>query len=87
MLENITIKDVKLKIGEWCKQNRQRYDMTQEDLAQVLEMSRLTIRKLEDGRNVTLDTLLKVVNHFDMLENLYNALDTNISNHNINSLY
>ncbi|MDN3672979.1 helix-turn-helix transcriptional regulator [Flavobacterium branchiarum] len=87
MLDNITIKDVKLKIGEWCKQYRQKYDMTQEDLAQVLEMSRLTIRKVEEGKNVTLDTLLKVVNHFDMLESLYNVVDTDISNHNINSLY
>jgi DNA-binding XRE family transcriptional regulator len=43
MLKNITIKDVKLKIGEWCKQNQRRYDKTQEYLAQVLEMSRLTI--------------------------------------------
>lgn len=49
-------------------------------------MSRLTIRKLEDGKNVTLDTLLKVVNHFDMLEDVYNAIDTNITDTNSNSL-
>ena len=87
MLGAITIKDVKLKLGEWCKQKRQVYELSQEDLAQVLEMSRLTIRKLEDGRNVTLDSLLKVVNHFDMLESVYTAIDTNISDNNINSLY
>ncbi|MDN3673751.1 helix-turn-helix domain-containing protein [Flavobacterium branchiarum] len=54
MLDNITIKDVKLKIGEWCKQYRQKYDMTQEDLAQVLEMSRLTIRKVEEVKMLLL---------------------------------
>jgi hypothetical protein len=34
-----------------------------------------------------LDTLLKVVNHFDMLELVYKAIDSNISDNNINSLY
>lgn len=87
MLGITTISDVKLKIGEWCKQKRILYELSQDDLAQVLEMSRLTIRKLEDGKNVTLDTLLKVVNHFDMLEDVYNAIDTNITDTNSNSLY
>ncbi|MFV8327229.1 helix-turn-helix transcriptional regulator [Flavobacterium sp. ZS1P14] len=87
MLGTTNIKDVKLKIGEWCKQKRRLYGLSQDDLAQALEMSRLTIRKLEDGKNVTLDTLLKVVNHFDMLEDVYNAIDSNISDNNINSLY
>jgi transcriptional regulator with XRE-family HTH domain len=87
MLGATTIKDVKLKIGEWCKQRRHQYELSQDELAQVLEMSRLTIRKLEEGKNVTLDSLLKVVNHFDMLETVYNAIDTNIADNNINSLY
>lgn len=87
MLGQANIKDVKDKIGKWCKQKRLMYELSQDDLAQALEMSRLTIRKLEDGKNVTLDTLLKVVNHFDMLEVVYNAIDSNISDNNINSLY
>lgn len=87
MLGTTNIKDVKVKIGEWCKQKRQLHELSQDDLAQALEMSRLTIRKLEDGKNVTLDTLLKVVNHFDMLEDVYKAIDCNISDNNINSLY
>lgn len=87
MLGQANIKDVKFKIGEWCKQKRRMYELSQDDLAQALEMSRLTIRKLEEGKNVTLDTLLKVVNHFDMLELVYNAIDSNISDNNINSLY
>lgn len=87
VLGSINIKDVKLKIGDWCKQKRHLYQLSQDDLAQVLDMSRLTIRKLEEGKNVTVDSLLKVVNHFDMLENVYNAVDADISNNNINSLY
>ncbi len=87
MLGSTNIKDVKLKIGEWCKQKRQLYGLSQDELAEVLGMSRLTVRKLEEGKNVTLDTLLKVVNHFDMLESIYNVIDTDISNNKINSLY
>ena len=87
MLGEVNIKEVKIKIGEWCKQKRLMYELSQDELAQALEMSRLTIRKLEDGKNVTLDTLLKVVNHFDMLELVYKAIDSNISDNNINSLY
>ncbi|RYJ44256.1 XRE family transcriptional regulator [Flavobacterium beibuense] len=63
------------------------YELSQEDLAKALELSRLTIRKLEEGHNATLDTLLKVINHFDMLGELYAAIDRNISDNNIISLY
>ena len=87
MLGSNNIKDVKLKIGDWCKQKRLLFGLSQYELAQVLDMSRLTIRKLEEGKNVTLDTLLKVVNHFDMLDNVYKIIDTDISSNNINSLY
>jgi transcriptional regulator with XRE-family HTH domain len=87
MIASLTVKDVKLKIGEWCRIKRQLYELSQDDLAQILDMSRLTIRKLEDGRNVTVDTLLKVVNHFDMLDSVYTAIDKNISETDTNSLY
>lgn len=54
VLGSINIKDVKLKIGEWCKQKRQFYQLSQDDLAQVLDMSRLTIRKLEEVKMLLL---------------------------------
>jgi hypothetical protein len=59
MLSQANIKDVKRKIGEWCKQKKFMYMNCLKMIAQALEMSRLTIRKLEEGKNVTLDTLLK----------------------------
>ncbi len=87
MIGAITIKDVKTKLGEWCKHKRQIEELSQEDLAQLLEMSRLTIRKLEEGKNVTMDTVLKVINHFDTLETVYTAIETNIADTTIKSLY
>ena len=46
MLNTVTIKEVKVKIGEWCKQKRQRQGLSQEDLAKALDMSRITIVKV-----------------------------------------
>ncbi len=87
MLNSVTIKDVKIKIGEWCKQKRQSYKLSQGDLAAALDMSRVTIQQLESGKNVTLDSLLKVVNHFDGLETLHSLIKQNIEDNNLNSLY
>ncbi len=75
MIDILTIKDVKLKIGEWCKQKRREYELTQEELARDLDMSRITIQQLESGKNVTLDTLLKVANHFNSLPVIYNLFE------------
>ncbi|MES2544287.1 MAG: helix-turn-helix transcriptional regulator [Bacteroidota bacterium] len=87
MLHSFTIKDTKLKIGEWCKLKRQGYELSQEELATTLDMSRVTIQKLEGGKNVTLDTLLKVANHFGGLETIYELIKQNIEDNNHNSLY
>ena len=87
MLDIITIKEVKIKIGEWCKQKRQSYELSQEELAAALDMSRITIVKVESGKNVTIDTLLKIANHFDGLQTIYDLLKQNSDDSNIKSLY
>jgi transcriptional regulator with XRE-family HTH domain len=87
MLDIVTIKEVKLKIGEWCKQKRQGYELSQEDLAEALNMSRITIVKVESGKNVNIDTLLKIANHFDGLQNIYQLIKQDIDNNKRNSLY
>lgn len=87
MLDTVTIKEVKVKIGEWCKQKRLSYALSQEDLAEALYMSRLTIVKVESGKNVNIDTLLKVANHFDGLQTIYQLIKQDIDNNNRNSLY
>ena len=87
MIDAITIKDVKLQLGELCKQKRQSYEMSQEDLAEALDLSRYTIQKFENGKNATLDTVLKIANHFDLLESLYKSLKDVEDTNNLNSLY
>ena len=87
MIDAVTIKDVKLQLGELCKQKRQSYEMSQEDLAEALDISRYTIQKFENGKNATLDTVLKIANHFDLLETLYKSLKDLEDANNLNSLY
>lgn len=87
MIDAVTIKDVKLQLGELCKQKRQSYEMSQEDLAEALDISRYTIQKFENGKNATLDTVLKIANHFDLLETLYKSLKDLEGANNLNSLY
>lgn len=87
MLDTVTIKEVKVKIGEWCKQKRQDYNLSQEELAEELGMSRITLVKVESGKNVNIDTLLKVANHFDTLHSIFHLIKQDIDKNNQNSLY
>lgn len=87
MIDAVTIKDVKMQLGELCKKKRQSYQMSQENLAEALNISRYTIQKFENGKNATLDTVLKIANHFDLLNNFYQALKDIEKSNDINSLY
>jgi transcriptional regulator with XRE-family HTH domain len=64
---SIKIKDVKSEIGQLVKAYRKGEKLSQQELAEKLELSRITIQNLESGKNFTIDTLLKVLQHFDML--------------------
>lgn len=87
MLDVVTIKSVKVELGEICKQQRKIHKLSREDLAEALGVSRTTIQNFENGNNATLDTVLKIANHFDLLESFYKSLkDLNDAN-NLNSLY
>ena len=87
MLDTATIKEVKTKIGEWCRIKRQNADLSQEELAVALGISRITVAKVESGKNATIDNILKIVNHFDGLQTIYKLLKQNIEDNNTNSLY
>ncbi len=87
MIELVTIKDIKFKLGELCKKKRQVLDMSQESLAEALALSRYTIQKFESGKNATLDTTLKIANHFGFLPSLAKEIDKAIKNQDDISLY
>jgi transcriptional regulator with XRE-family HTH domain len=87
MLEITTIKDVKVKIGEACKTLRKSNDLSREYLAEVLDVSSTTIQNIENGKNATLDNILKVANHFGLLQSITKEIDKVIIDQNDISLY
>ncbi|MBC7553462.1 MAG: helix-turn-helix domain-containing protein [Taibaiella sp.] len=87
MFNDITIQEVKLQAGALVKLMRKREGLTQAQLADKLALSRLTIQNLEAGRNATMDTLLKVLQHNDMLSGFAAYIATEATNNNYESLY
>jgi transcriptional regulator with XRE-family HTH domain len=85
---NLKIKDVKSEIGHLVKSYRKQQKLSQQDLAAQLELSRITIQNLESGKNFTMDTLLKVFNHFDAMVGFNQFLmDKRNENEQMTSLY
>lgn len=67
----LKISEVKLTIGETVKVMRKKNKLSRQELADLLDVSRMTIQNVEGGKNFTIDTLLKVLQHFDEMEALY----------------
>jgi len=67
LTKNLKIKDVKSEIGQLVKSLRKKQKLSQQELAEQLDLSRITIQNLESGKNFTIDTLLKIFKHFDVL--------------------
>lgn len=87
MFNVLTIKDIKVKIGTACKLQRTLHNLSREQLAEELGVSKTTIQNIENGKNSTLDNLLKVANHFGFLESIAKELDQVINRREDISLY
>jgi transcriptional regulator with XRE-family HTH domain len=87
LFEILTIKNVKTDLGKLTKVLRKKQKLSQDELADLLNMSRITIQNLESGKNVTTDTLLKVFQHFDVLEKFNHFMQEEIKNNSYKSLY
>ncbi len=85
---NVNIKDVKMGVGRFVKAKRKAENLTQEQLAERLAISRITIQNLEAGKNFTMDTLLKVLQHFNLLSALHQLIVSEVdAAENMESLY
>lgn len=88
MVINIrTIKEVKERIGVICRQHRKANDLSRDELASALSISATTIQNIENGKNATLDNILKIANHFGLLTSIYNSLDDFMETDDNLSLY
>lgn len=86
--ESVKIKDVKSEIGQLVKSHRKREKLSRQDLAEKLHISRITIQNLESGKNFTIDTLLKVLQYFDLMSAFNDFLKGKRNeNDNVESLY
>lgn len=87
MMEVITIKDIKVKLGKACKMHRKLNNLSREQLADALEVSSTTIQNIENGKNATLDNVLKIANHFGLLGSISKEIDKVIDKLDTTSLY
>lgn len=87
MFSNVNIADVKIRFGTLVKTLRKKQGLTQEQLGNKLNLSRITIQNLESGKNATMDTMLIVMQYLDLLTNFNDMLQTEITNSSYPSLY
>ena len=87
MFSNVNIVDVKIRFGTLVKTLRKKQGLTQEQLGNKLNLSRITIQNLESGKNATMDTMLIVMQYLDLLTNFNDMVQTEITNSSYPSLY
>jgi len=78
MFQDIKIKDIKVSLGSLTKTLRKKHKLSQQALANELNVSRITIQNVEAGKNYTIDTLLKILQHFDLLHDLHKEITQSI---------
>lgn len=62
--------DIRKEIGELVKLMRNSRKISQQELAEKLNLTRLTIQKVESGKNFQIDTLLLIFQYFELLKPL-----------------
>ncbi len=86
IFEIVTINDIKLSIAKICREKREAQKLSRDELAALLNISRNTIQNIELGKNSTIDNLLKVAYHFDLLSQIQRGLLSIDSTHPGNSI-
>jgi len=67
MLHRIKVSDVRMQIGQLLRNLRKRERMSQQELADRIGVSRVTVYNIETGKNANIDTWLLILEHFDAL--------------------
>lgn len=83
----LKITDIKKQLADMVLAMRTKHAISQAQLAENIGVSRITIQNIEASKNVTLDTLLKVLQYFDLLEKFNLFLKDETNSASIPSLY
>lgn len=84
MFNTIEVKEVKNEMGLLIKAMRKQRGLSQIQLAKSIDISRTTIQNLEQGKNFTVDTILKILKEMDLLGQLKSEI-TQAKTHVLNS--
>jgi len=85
---NTNIQDIKGEVASLVKKMRKSQNITQDDLAAKLNLSRITIQNVEAGKNFNIDTLLLIFQYFEQLESFNSFIqEKSMEYDNIDSLY
>ena len=68
LFETPTLKVAKVELGLLVKSFQKREKLSTQDLAEKPHLSWIMIQNLESGKNFTIDTLLKVLQYFDLMD-------------------
>jgi len=86
-LDTRTIYEVKQDLVQLMRTLRKQHKLSQAELAAQIGVSRITIQNIESAKNITLDTLLKVFKHFDLLQKFHSFIQDEKDDRQIPSLY
>lgn len=82
------VSDVKIEIGTLIRKMRTNRKLTQEELASLLNLSRITIQNIERGKNFTIDTCLLIFQYFDELESFNEYIKSRMDDYSdLKSIY
>lgn len=70
LISDIAIRDRAERLGERLAAQRLNRNLTQRQLAESAAVSLNTLRRLEDGENASLDTLIRVLEALDLADRL-----------------
>lgn len=85
---NTNIQDIKAELASLVKKMRKSQNITQDDLAAKLKLSRITIQNVEAGKNFNIDTLLLIFQYFEQLESFNSFIQgKSMEYDNLDSLY
>ncbi|NQW43001.1 MAG: helix-turn-helix transcriptional regulator [Bacteroidetes bacterium] len=83
----LNLNDAKENLSLLIKDLRKKNKLSQSELAEKLNVSRITIQNMEAANNITIDNFLKVLQYFHLLEKFNSLLKDEIENTQIKSLY